>query len=177
MNDPEYILTDELETIVAAVKTALGLSVLDYQYGFIEELNETLKQMDANPTGSVSKFPLVYLAEPFTTDHGEVGIYGSVDADIFIINTTTKDWKAKERMTNNYKPILYPIRRELLNQIALSPVFENANVENIKHKTTKGYYWGEAQKSVLNDAVDCLKLSGVKLRIHDKQNCTPQNSF
>lgn len=177
MNNPEYILTDEMETIVASVKTALGLSVLNYQYGYIEELNETLKQMEADPQKFNLKFPLVWLAEPFDTVRGDKEVYGEANPDIFIINTTTKTWKAKERMEYNYKPILYPIYRNMLIQFVLSTVFNNVSVDAIPHKVTKGYYWGEAQKTVLNDAVDCLKISGLKLRIHNKQDCTPINSF
>lgn len=177
MNDSEYILTDEMETIVAAVKTALGISVLNYQYGYIEELNETLKQYEADPVKFEQKFPLVWLAEPFDTERGDKEVYGESNPDIFIINTTTKTWKAKERMDNNYKPILYPIYRSLLDQLVLSVVFNHVSVDSIPHKVTKGYYWGEAQKSVLNDTVDCLKIKFPKIRIHNKQECSPINSF
>lgn len=178
MNNPEYILTDEMEAVVAATKTALSLTVLDFQYGYVEELNETLQQYEADPAKFDKKFPLVWLAEPYTIDRGEVGIYGTTDPlDIYIINTTIKTWKARERMTNNYKPILFPIYRELMKQIQLSLAFTHQTPEHIRHKITKGYYWGEAQKTVLNDAVDCLKIGGIKLRIDDKQDCTPTKSF
>lgn len=176
MNNPEYILTDEMETVVAAVKTALAISVLNYQYGYVEELNETLKQWESDPAKYQIKFPLVWLAEPFNTDRKIPGIYGTADVDLFIINNTTKDWKAKQRMDNNYKPVLYPIYRELLNQLVLSVVFEHITVESISHSVKKGYYWGENQKSVLNDAVDCLKIN-MSLRICNNENCTPNKSF
>lgn len=178
MNDPEFILTDEMETVVAAVKTELKLSALNYQYGYIEELNETLQQYEKDPSKFDKKFPLVWLAEPYTINRGEPGVYATTDPlEIFIINSTEKTWKAKERMTNNYKPILLPIYRELLKQLFLSLAFTCQSPEHIPHRITKGYYWGEAQKAVINDAVDCLKLSGLKLRIDDKQNCTPNKSF
>lgn len=177
MNNPEYILTDEMETIVAAVKAKLGLSVLNYQYGYIEELNETLKQYEADPSKFDKKFPLVWLAEPFDTTRGEQGIYGTADPDIFIINKTEKTWKAKDRMDNNYKTVLYPIYRELLNQIVSSVVFNHLLIATIKHKVTKGYYWGEGQKAVLNDAVDCLKIGSTRLRICDNPNCTTFQTF
>lgn len=177
MNNPEYILTDEMATIVAAVKAELGIPVLNYQYGYVEELNQTLKQWEEAPTKFALKFPLVWLAEPYNTLRGEVGIYGSAEPSLYIINSTTKEWKAEDRMTNNYKPILYPIYREILNQVVKSPVFDHVLVESIGHTVTKGYYWGENQQSVLNDAVDCLKVGGLKLRISDNANCSILSNF
>ena len=175
MDAPEYILTDEMETIVAAVKTALGLSVLNYQYGYITELNETLKQMEAAPAQYQHKFPLVYLAEPFTISRGEERVFGTAKPDLFIINTTDKTWKAKQRMDNNYKPVLLPVYRQLLEEIKKSPVFQYLSTEKIVHTLTKGYYWGENQQSVLNDAVDCLKIGGIELPVTHKSNCLISN--
>lgn len=176
MDNPEYILTDEMGVVVEAVKTQAALPTLNYQYGYVEELNETLKQYEADPTKYNQKFPLVWLAEPYDLERGKAGIYGTYTIDLFIINTTDKTWKATERMAQNYKPILLPIYREWLSQIVLSTVFAEQNVEVIQHRVTKGYYWGIQQQSVLNDAVDCLKISA-KLKVHNNQNCTPQNSF
>jgi hypothetical protein len=172
MNNPEYILTDEMATVVAATKTKLGLQVLNFQYGYIEELNETLKQMEGDPSSYDKKMPLVWLAEPFRITRGEIGIYGNTQVDLYIFNHTTKDWKATDRMTNNYKPVLYPIYRELLNQIVLSVVFDHTQVEDMQHEVVKGYYWGEDQKKVLYDAVDCLIAGSLKLRISDNPNYT-----
>jgi len=177
MNNPEYILTDEMATIVAAVNTALGLPVLNYQFGYVEELNETLNQMEQNPAGFDDKFPLVWLAEPFIIKRGIAGIFGRTNPDIFIINSTDKTWKATERMEQNYKTVLLPIYRVLLNQIVLSVVFDTPTIDSLPHTLTKGYYWGEAQETVLNDSVDCLKVGSIELLIHNKQDCTPSKSF
>lgn len=177
MNNPEYILTDEMATVVAAVKTALLLDVLNYQFGYIEELNETLVQYEADPVKYNKKFPLVWLAEPYTTVRGLPNVFGKAKPDIFIINSTTIEWKAAERMENNYKPILFPIYRELLVQIFKAEAFSHQSVDSIQHSYTKGYYWGEKQQAVLNDAVDCLKIGAIELPIINKQDCIPLKSF
>lgn len=173
MNNPEYILTDEMAVIIEAVKTALAIPVLNYQYGYIQELDETLQQWEKDPAKFSLKFPLVWLAEPFIiTRSGNSGLYGTTKADLFLINNTDKVWKASERMEYNYKPILYPIYRELLNQIAISEVLSNTGITDTPHTITKGYYWGENQKSVLMDAVDCLKVGSTELLIKNNY-CTP----
>lgn len=188
MNNPEYILTDEMAVIVTAVQAALqqanidagqpaGWPVLNYQYDYIERLNETLQQYEADPVKYAEKFPLVWLAEPYDTDRRTPGIYGTVNPRIYFINSTDKNWKAQQRMDFNYKPILLPIYREWLRQIIISPVFSHQSEESIPHKVTKGYYWGVAQQSVLNDAVDCLMVSLPALRINNNSNCTTFKNF
>jgi hypothetical protein len=157
MNNPEYILVEEIGTIVEAVKTSLNLSVLNYQFGYVTELVQTLQQYDADPSGESIKFPLVWFAEPVDINRGEPGIYGKVeDANIFIINATGKDWKAKDRIDNNFKPVLYPIYRELLKKIIASASFDDVDIEKLQHKVSNRYWWGENEKSVLNDIVDCI---------------------
>lgn len=178
MNNPEYILTDEMATIVAAVKTVLGLSVLNYEYDYIEKLNERLKAMEADPAQYDKKMPLVWLAEPFTINRGVPGYFGKTKLDIFIFNSTDPTISASKRMEDNYKPVLLPIYRELLKQIGLSVVFSTGSAEAIPHSLTKGYYWDDGKgKSVLNDTVDCLKMGSVDLMINDKEECVPISNF
>ena len=171
MNNPEYILVDELATIVTAVKTALALPVLNYQYGYVNELKETLATFDKTVTYSVQKFPLVYLVQPFTITRDSYRYFGKANGlEIFIINETVQDKKAPARMTDNFKPVIYPIYRELLKQISLARCFQETTVSNIVHKTTDLYYWGEEQKEkMINDVFDCMYVNGLNLNI--KNNC------
>lgn len=176
MNNPEYIVVDEIGAVVEAVKSSLELDVLNYQYGYVEELDETLQQWGQNPDFASKKFPLVWVMQPFTINRGKAGIYGSVEGmRIFIMNATSKTDKATRRMEENFKQVLYPIYRELLNQLDVSVAFVDSL--NRKHKTTDRYYWGESQKSVLADPVDCLEISNLELEIHNNQNCKTFKSF
>lgn len=180
MNNPEYILVDEFGTkdangdltsgVLFNVQQALSLSVLNYQYGYVEELDETLIQYNSTPDFASKRFPLVWLMQPFQINRGEKGLYGSAEGlKIFIINSTDKTWKASERMANNFKPVIYPIYRELMNQINRHVAFESAYQR--RHRVTDRYYWGEAQQSVLNDPVDLVEISNIELKIKDNQNC------
>lgn len=170
MNNPEYILVDELALVVAKVKAALSLPVLNYQYGYVEELNETLSQWSKSKDHASLKFPLIWVMQPFVIARGDKGFYGSVEGlKIFLINSTDPTLKAPERMTNNFKAVIYPIYRELMEQINRHKAFESSY--NRKHKFTDRYYWGEQQRSVLNDAVDCSEISALELKIKDNPNC------
>lgn len=188
MNDPEYIIVDEFgikdsndqltSGILYEVKTALDLPVLNYQYGYREELNKTLINYSKSPEFASKKFPLVWLVQPFSISRGEIGWYGTMqDLSIVIINASEVNVRAQQRMENNFKPILYPIYRELLNQIVLSLAFDESVVEKMSHKVIDRYYWGEAQQSVLNDVIDCIEISGLRLKISDKQNSSIFSNF
>lgn len=189
MNQPEYILTDVFAEIVTATKVALDAAapglwpVLHYEFGEIEELNETLKQLLATKGAaggldlSSTRFPLVWLMQPYKiVNRGMFNLYGETeDLNIVIINTTEKEWKASQRMANNYKTIIYPIYRELLNQIILHPAVTGDGEANApKHDFWDKYYFGEEGKTVLNDVVDASIMLDVKLGIYNNQNCTPQ---
>lgn len=176
-----YILVDEFGTkdsgglltggILKKVQTARSLPVLNYQYGYIEELNETLKQYTQNDRFEALKFPLIWLAQPFFIDRNKSNLYfgDTRNLSIFIIMQTSANYKAQDRMTNVFKPILYPIYLELLNQIRKeSTVFDNEYI--IEHTLVDRYFWGE-QQMYLNDKVDCIEISGMKLKINNK--CYP----
>ena len=171
MNTPPYILVDEFAAIVTATKVALGLPNINYMYGYLSEVRENLAQATtAGGNFATTKFPLVWLVQPFTIERGENGMFGDTRVNVLIITGSDINWKAKQRMDNNYKPIIYPIYEELLNQINIaSDVFEGVTIR--EHSFTDRYYWGGGDK-VIDDIFDCSEISGLTLRIQDKQNCT-----
>jgi len=167
LNKPEYILVDELATIVAAVKTALGLSVLNYQYGYVTELNETLNEFNETLEYRALKFPLVWVSQPFDIKRGNINYYGEVSLDVFIFNRTDQALKAVDRMANNFKPVIYPIYRELIRQIVLSPVFMNSSDTDMPHSITDRYYWDGINKA-MTDIVDWRYIKFKELLINNK---------
>jgi hypothetical protein len=174
MNDPEYILVDVFTEVIAAVKTALNLPVLNAQYGYIDELRQTLANMDTTAEHEQLKFPCVWLKQPFTIIRGRSNaLFGEVEggADIFIMQQTSKTLKAAGRMATTFKPVIYPIYRELLVQInahiAISDQYNRA------HKFTDRYWWGEEQQKQIQDVVDCSQISGLQLEINNNPNCSP----
>lgn len=179
MNAPEYIVVDELGAVAAKVKDNLGLAALNYQYGYIKELNETLQQWAKNSTTAPLKFPLVYVEQPFNVNRGSTAaFFGTIDViRIFIIKDTRPNWKAKERMDNNFKPLILPIYRQLLVELDMSTAFHTQGVERIQHTVQDRYYWGEAQASVLDDAVDCAIVTIRNLQVANNPNCIPTTSM
>jgi len=166
MNNPPYVVVDEFTAIVQKVAAKLNMEV-GFHYGYVRELNETLVQYSKSPGTFDKKFPLIWLVQPFTISIAEdLGNYGTIrDLRLFIIQQSEKNYKAAERMTNVFKPVLYPIYNELIAQMKVhSTIFFQS-----KHKMTDRYYWGEAQQTVLNDVVDCMELSQVELKVKNKR--------
>lgn len=167
MSHSNYILVDEMEAVVTAVKTALALPVLNYQYGYVTELNETLNEWSKNPTDRALKFPLVWLAQPFPIKHDSVEYFGRATVDLFIFNRTDQKLKAEKRMTNNFKPVIYPVYNELIEQLSMHPTFMMQDDSAIKHETTDRYFW-DGINSVMTDIVDWMYIKGIEIIIRNK---------
>lgn len=176
MNDPEYILVDEVETLVSKASAKLNAQnvftgSINYQYGYLPELQATLKEYSKTVEFSTKKYPIVWLVQPFTINRVDGGYYGDTTLRFFIIQQSEAGLRAPERMEQKFKPILYPIYRELLNQfLNAGNIFDGLMGDNLPHSVTDRYYWGDAQ--ILNDVFDCMEISNMKLKISNKQNCS-----
>lgn len=173
LNNPPYCLTDELKLVVDKLNTKLSLSV-NYQYGYISELNQTLIQQGRDESKYLIKFPCIYIAQPFVinvpgSDETLGTYYGNVEKlRIFIMTSTNSERKAATRMSEVFKPILYPIKDELLNQIFRHNSFISDKIP--AHKQIDWYWWGNEQQTYLSDKVDCIELSNIEFKI--KNSCT-----
>ena len=174
MNKPAYKLVEEFGKVVSEVKAALNLPNLNYLYGYLSEIRETLAQ-DSKAGGSFAagKYPLVWLVQPFTITKGDFGIYGTANnVRILIINATDKNWKAYQREQFNYKPIIDPIAQQLQLQINKHKAFYNVGTESLKLKETDRYFWGEnQQQTTIDDFFDCKELSEMTIKIKNNINC------
>lgn len=174
MNKPPYIFVDVMGAVVARVKAKLGLVTLNYQYGYIRELNETLESWSKTPEDSVNKYPLIWVAQPFLIAHESFAWWGELqNGMIFIIQQSNSRRKAAERMAEVFKAVINPIYYELLNQIARDPAFDVKGVDpaQIKHTEMDRYYWGEKQQTMINDVIDCKEISNLFLKINNNKNC------
>lgn len=171
MNNPEYILVDEVGILVTSVKNALVLPVLNYQYGNIDELNETIAQWSKTDGFTSLNFPLVYLEQPFLERRGKSAVYfGLIDqVRLFIIASANKTDKAKDRMANNFKPVIYPIYRQIMKQLVISPVFLTENDPGLIDHT----YMDAYKQAMLNDTVDCSVVTLNGLKLNNNLNCMP----
>jgi len=172
MNNPEYIVQDEMGTVIQDTGIALSMNI-NFQFGYIRELNETLTQWEKDPALYAIKFPLVFLAMPFNISMGSGPGFGRfTDVRIFIMHHTDGVSKTKDRLESSYKPVIYPIYRQLLKVISYSNAFSFETDGEIVHRRTDRPYWGEDQQTAITDKVDVLEISGLNLIINNNLNCS-----
>lgn len=177
MNNPEYILEDELETIVANASAALIASnvltqAIHYEYGSWDEIKTILAQYSKTVQYSTLKFPLFWFCQPYTIRRTTGGWFGDTSLRFFIIVDSNKDWTPKQRMELKYKPVILPIYRAVITEIFnRTDLFYGMMDENLPHDETRRPYWGEDQQQQIDDVVDCMEINNLKVKIQNNPNC------
>ena len=178
MNQPEYILVDEIETLVANASTQLisdGVltTAINYQYGYLEELKTKLQQASVVQSYARLKYPLIWIVQPFQVRRVNGEYYGDTSLRLFIIQQSEAGLFAEQRMANTFKPILYPIYRKVMGELENNRVFDRPIDGSFVHTVTDRYYWGEEQQEKIDDIFDCMEISGLQLKIKNNPNCEP----
>lgn len=180
---PVYIV-DEIGLVVDKVSAKLlaQLQVFDpditgvhYQYGHPLEIIETLKQMDEAKDYKFRRYPFVGLFQDFPEEVGEVGFNSEPTLHLIIARFTQATYKAAQRYELNFKPVLYPIYLEFLEQLNFSKAFETYGVTNIQHTKIDRLYWGREglyknEGNIFNDFLDCIEIRNLKLKTY-LNNC------
>lgn len=194
MMEPVYIV-DIFRDVVAAtqnaviskknepVKTLLqslqeydtNITGIHYQHGHPLEIIETLEQQTQGTTQKFKRFPLVALFQDFPEEKGRSGFDSETTLHILICYGTKNTYKATQRYEKTFKPVLYPIYLELLEQIRLDSRFNVVNTSLIEHTKIDRLYWGRETDSgnkanKFNDLLDCIELKNLKLKL-DRKIC------
>lgn len=162
-----------MAAIVANVNTALTAANFStmpvyYMYGHPKEIAIRLQELTNSPTEGHKKFPLIILFTDITIDKSLIGFYGSTSIRMLIANFTLPEYTSVQRTEINFKPILHPIKKELLNQIDRHARFTYE--DELTYKETDMYYYGSQinDKNIFNDHIDAIELRDIKLNIKNK---------
>lgn len=180
---PLYIV-DEIGLIVAAVSTKMltylqtidsAIQGVQYYYGHPREILETLAQKDQTEPFRFQKYPAICLFQDFSeVRSSERGIYATSKFQLIIVNSTDPNYKAEERYTHNFKPILYPIYLNFLEQIALSGKCMLSSDYIIPHTKFDRVFWGrdlvDGGKNSFNDYLDAIEIVSMELKWY-RPNC------
>jgi hypothetical protein len=174
--------SDEVLTTIQANETeALGKSSLIQQIRFskssFDELIETLFQADKSGEERFKKYPLIHLVQDISIDRGgEIGFYGTANLTIVFIHQTKQTFKTDERDENVFKPVLWPIYYEFMEQLKRSAWILNPwqNTGEFRHRVIKRAFWGnrqlKASENILNDYVDAIEVQNLQIKIN-YSNC------
>lgn len=170
-------IVDQIGEVVDAMRVAPALTPY-YMYGHRGEINSRLLEKDQDKVFKYQKYPLVALR----MDIAEVQTNGvwHFDLNIAILDSTVKDYNAEERMSNVFKPVLYPLYESFLMKLSESGIFFWDNrLESTYPPHTKfdRPFWGTPGnegnvKNIFSDPLDAIELVNLKINSRQRFNCS-----
>ncbi len=168
-------LPDILKCVVARVNSAFELRDEDpfsvhYDRGLYNQVgNDRLIEN--------SGFFLVWLVMPFTEDSPkDSSYYADATCEVFIAAPTESNYSQQQREDLNFYPRLIPIYKQFIAEIKAEMKLDNR--EEVKHTRTLLPYWGggdvaaPGQLNLWKNYCDCIRISGLKLKIEHTKYCT-----
>ncbi len=165
-----------LQTIQANETAALGATMIQqirYSKSSFDELIETLAQADGSGEERFNKYPLIHLVQDLYIERGQdIGLFGSAPLNIILIHQTDNKYKIEDRDEKVFKPVLWPMYYELLNQFKKSKWVFGSEFETgeFRHRVIKRAFWGnrqlEGRKNKLNDYVDALEIQNLNIKFN-----------
>lgn len=144
---------------------------VNYLYGVPLEINKILTQWSASEEFGPKKYPLIAVFQPFEEQSGKEAGLASIDrVRIIIAGLSNAEWTTQDRYAYNFKPILYPIYEELLNQIYFDNRISSLS-RQLEHLKIDWPFWDDGKnKNPFNDKLDIIELKNTKLNVRSK-NC------
>lgn len=165
---------DLVETVSSIVLVKLKqkrpeITKVNYEHGHPLEVIETMGQLAKSSSTKFDRYPLVALFQPYEEKYG--GDYVEVNLHLIIAVTTDENWKAEKRLTENFKPILYPIYQTLFEQISYSRLFNILDVNSIDHIKIDQFAWGKSglygmEGNIFNDRIDAIEIKNLKIKVN-----------
>lgn len=129
-----------------------------------------------------SGFIMIWLVMPFIEDGAlDRSYYADATCELFIATPTEANYSQQQREDINFYPRLIPVFHELIKEIKNEPKLNRPKI--VRHTRTLLPYWGggdvmgPGQPNLWKNYADCIKISGLKLRIENIKNCIVLKSF
>jgi len=154
-------VVDLVGNVVASCRE-VGQDAPYYYYGHPLEIVNTLMEKDASDVWRLKKYPAVFLFLKPTTKEQRNNFESEADIDIIIVTDTKPEWKASDRDTNVFVPILIPLYQKLIHALGHT----TGMLFRGEHTFIKHYYWGSTQTgaNIANDYADAIEIQGAKIK-------------
>lgn len=166
-------IVEEVQAVVDKTRSAMGKDFeLYYMYGHPVEIVTRLQEVTNSPKSKAKKFPLIVLFTDIEVSRNQpVGMFGNARLNLIIATLTVPTYTAPQRLENNFKPILQPIKEQFINQMERHRQFTYP--QEITYTETERYYWGKAglygnTANMFNDYIDCIEINNLSLNIKNK---------
>ena len=175
--DRDYFI-DVFEEIVAAVRleydTVNNLEPY-FTYGHPREIANKLSLKDQNAVDKFRKWPLIALITDLEQNfNDDPNIYYELSPfTVLIVVNTIKTYTSEERTVNTLKPILYPIKKLLIEKIIESKAIY-APRQKIKYKQIDKYGWGNETVYgntglIFNSFLDAIEITPSEIKVYPNQ--------
>ena len=166
------IVSDNLLAQLQAAQP--GTVGINFQFGPPTEIKHQLSLLGKGERRA-EKWPSIFLYRPYTEGAGS-GEYETVKLTMLIVNYTTSSRLSRDRQIENFEPILLPIYKELMRQIARSSFFVVMNpATDMRHTKLLHDYFGKDStpepKRVLHDFADVIEIRDLELKLSNSQYC------
>lgn len=165
----EVYIEEEIEVVATRTNTALQTASFPHEvffmYGHIVEVVSRLKQAAEGKTTKV-RYPLIVLFTDIPVKK-RLGFYGEAKLQIVIVHHTEQNYTAPDRMTNVFKPILEPIKKEFLYQLGVYERFTRP--AQLAYTQIRHYFWGSQlnKANPFNDRLDAIELRDIEVIIKE----------
>ena len=141
-----------------------------FMHGHYLEIANTLNEKSTG-TGLLAyqKFPAIILIQDFKETRDSIKYYSHLtDLTVIIATASRPEWKAADRYTYTFKPVLYPLVERFLQALELSGYFDIGMW--LKHTRTDRLFWGTpstygTKEFIFNESVDCVQLDFPDLKV------------
>lgn len=184
MSNEAVYIPDILEEIVGKVDTALFPTLeqrIYFMFGHPLEIVARLQELTkATGPSRGKKYPLVALFTDIPVVKDVNGFYGRAKLQMVIANITEQNLTAAQRLAKNFKPLLQPIKEELLLQISQHVQFTEPG--ELFYTEIERYYWGKNglygnTGNIFNDFIDCIELRDIQVTVKNKICTTIKNNL
>jgi hypothetical protein len=161
-------IPEEIAAVVAASATALGYDVF-YFFGHLREVAARLQELTNSTTNKSKQFPCIILFTdiPIRANQPQ-GSYGTASLNLIIANWTEPKYTAQQRLDNNFKTVLYPIKREFMKRLNRHLAFGFPG--EMAYTEIDRYFYGSTMndKNAFNDYIDCIEIQNLQVIIKNK---------
>lgn len=175
MTKQPVIIVDILNDVIDRVN-AMRVTPVKFMYGPWREIEANLVEiagayelLGGNTTGA---YPLIAVIQDFPENReGLGGYYADVTLPFVIIATLTDNtYKAPQRYSHTFKPVLYPIYSQFMDALARESRIIGNDPGMFQHtKYDRLYYGKETLGTAVSDYVDAIELNNLKLTV--AQSC------
>ena len=147
-----------------------------FDYGHPADIVGKLVNYSSTDQFRYQKYPLIGLFLDFPQTMGEsASVLSSTGLNLFIAVGTEQKYTPQQRTEMTFKPILYPIKDALIEQMLLHPAVVTPLNRKFQHTHVDRYQWGKGgleyynngQKNTFNDYIDAIELLNLKIDFVD----------